>query len=49
MDFKTSSESLLQVSSYTGAILLDVENFPFQLDLAQHLKPYFRLDVKFRI
>ncbi|MEY2832816.1 MAG: hypothetical protein RLZZ574_2074 [Cyanobacteriota bacterium] len=51
MDFKTSPESLMQVSSYTGAILLDVENFPFQLDLAQHLKPYCRypITIKFAV
>jgi hypothetical protein len=51
MDFKTSPESLHQVLSHTGAILLDVENFPFQLDLAQHLKPYCRypITIKFAV
>ena len=33
------SEYLLsQAMPFTGAILLDVENFPFKLNLAQHLK-----------
>jgi uncharacterized LabA/DUF88 family protein len=51
MDFKTSPESLFQASAYTGAILLDVENFPLKLDLAQHLKSYCRypLTVKFAV
>ncbi|MEY2857136.1 MAG: hypothetical protein RLZZ74_1448 [Cyanobacteriota bacterium] len=51
MDFKTSPESSLQASAYTGAILLDVENFPLKLDLAQHLKSHCRypLTVKFAV
>jgi NYN domain len=51
MDFKTSPESSLQASAYTGAILLDVENFPLKFDLAQHLKPYCRypITVKFAV
>jgi len=51
MDFKTSPESSLQASVYTGAILLDVENFPLKFDLAQHLKSYCRypLTVKFAV
>lgn len=41
------SESL----SFTGAILLDVENFPLKLDLEQVLKPYCRypITVKFAV
>lgn len=46
MDFQTSPES-----SYTGAILLDVENFPLKLDLAKHLKLYCRypITIKFAV
>lgn len=40
MDFQASPES-----SYTGAILLDVENFPLKLDLAKHLKSYCRYPI----
>lgn len=51
MDFKTSPESSLQASANTGAILLDVENFPLKFDLAQHLKAYCRypIMVKFAV
>ena len=33
------------VLSNSGAILLDVENFPLKLDLAKHLKPYCKYDI----
>ena len=46
MDFNTSPEySSSQVSSYTGAILWDVENVPLQLDLVRYLKGYCRYPV----
>lgn len=46
------SEYLLsQAMPFTGAILLDVENFPFKLNLAQHLKPYCEhpITIKFAV
>ena len=33
------------VLSNSGAILLDVENFPIKLDLVKHLKPYCKYDI----
>lgn len=37
--------------SFAGAILLDVENFPLKIDLAQYLKPYcqYPITVKFAV
>ncbi len=34
-----------QALSASGAILLDVENFPLKLDLVKHLKPYCKYDI----
>lgn len=46
-----SEDSSPQAISSSAALLLDVENFPLQLDLAKHLKPYCRypLSVKFAV
>ena len=47
-----SSQYLLpQAISFTGAILLDVENFPLKIDLAHYLKPYCQspITVKFAV
>ena len=51
MDFSYSQQSLSPTVSFQGAILLDVENFPFKLDLAQQLKAYYRypVTVKFAV
>lgn len=52
MDFKTLPEySLSAASAYTGAILLDVENCPFKLDLTYYLKRYcqYPITIKFAV
>ena len=52
MDLNNSLENLLSsASSYTGAVLLDVENFPLKLNLAQCLKPYckYNITLKFAV
>ena len=49
---RDSTQYLLpQAMPFTGAILLDVENFPFKLNLAQHLKPYceYPITIKFAV
>ncbi len=38
-------EASAQAFSRVAALLLDVENFPLRLDLAQHLKSYCRYPV----
>ncbi len=46
MNLPNSPQYLLpQNISSTGAILLDVENFPLKLDLAKCLKPYCKYDI----
>lgn len=51
MDLDSSQYLLSQARSFTGAILLDVENFPLKLDLAHYLKPYclYPTTVKFAV
>ncbi|MEM8720588.1 MAG: NYN domain-containing protein [Cyanobacteria bacterium P01_G01_bin.39] len=38
-----------QALSYSGALLLDVENFPLKLDLVKHLKPYCRYPISIKL
>jgi hypothetical protein len=51
MDFLNSQLSISYLSSPTGVILLDVENFPFKLDLAKYLKAYcqYPFNIKFAV
>ena len=51
MNLDSSQYLLSQAKSFTGAILLDVENFALKLDLADYLKPYcqYPLTVKFAV
>ena len=52
MNLNNAPENFLSsASSYTGVVLLDVENFPLRLDLAQHLKPYckYNITIKFAV
>lgn len=52
MDLNNSPKNLLpSVSSHTGAVLLDVENFPLKLNLAQYLKAYckYNITLKFAV
>ena len=51
MNLDPSQYLLSQAKSFTGAILLDVENFPLKIDLADYLKPYcqYPLTVKFAV
>ena len=45
MNFDSSQYLLSQAKSFTGAILLDVENFPLRIDLAHCLKPYLQYPI----
>ena len=51
MNLDSSQYLLSQAKSFTGAILLDVENFTLKLDLADYLKPYcqYPITVKFAV
>ena len=51
MNFATSTDRSSPVSSYAGAILLDVENFPLKLDLSQYLPGFcqYPMMVKFAV
>ena len=49
MNFSYSQQSLSPTVSFQRAILLDVENFPFKLDLAQHLKAYCQYPVTIKL
>lgn len=51
MDFCYSQSSQLHTGSFGGAILLDVENLPFKLDLAKYLQAYclYPITIKFAV
>ncbi len=52
MNLNNSPQNLLSSAPFhTGVVLLDVENFPLKLNLAQYLKPYckYNITIKFAV